>query len=319
MAVSFDKINIGQEYERPFLAKLWGYKSYQAISRGVITPAETDYIILFVTKEKQQSQIQYNDYIRGEILFWDGENKHGSDERIIRAFSNNDQIHLFYRSIHHTPFVYYGEIHLLEYQQYTNQPSKFQFSILNTDKKSDSLGDNLGIHKRDTNGPIASNDLELSSGFEKIFDALDDLEMHKGEYLLLDKTVRADIVKSRIGQGKFRKNLIKFWGSCSITGLSNTALLKASHIKPWRDCSNLERLDPMNGLLLHPTYDHLFDAGFISFDNDGKILISEDLSETDTEILHISIECRLRKLPSKVLDYMKYHREFIFRRRLKPF
>ena len=80
MQISFKALEFGQSYERPFLAKLWGYQSFHAISKGVITPANTKYIILFVTKDKQQALPQYNDYIDGNMLFWEGEEKHSSDK-----------------------------------------------------------------------------------------------------------------------------------------------------------------------------------------------------------------------------------------------
>lgn len=85
MPVSFEKIHIGKEYERPYLADIWGYKAFQAISRGVVTPAGSNYIILFVTKEKQEALTQYNDYLDGDLLHWEGEEKHSSDDRVINA------------------------------------------------------------------------------------------------------------------------------------------------------------------------------------------------------------------------------------------
>ena len=85
MPVSFDALIIGNEYEHPYLADLWGYKGYQAISRGVITPSGTNNIILFVTKEKQQALTQYNDYIDEDYLHWEGEEKHSSDKRTIQV------------------------------------------------------------------------------------------------------------------------------------------------------------------------------------------------------------------------------------------
>lgn len=279
MSVSFDKIQMGRGYERPFLANLWGYKGFQAISRGVVTPSGTHYVILFVTKEKQEALTQYDDYLDGDILHWEGEEKHSSDARIINSSNTNDEIHLFYRDIHHSPFIYYGKIFLKDYQAHADRPSQFTFSV----------------GKR-----------------QKSLDLIDDIEAHQNDFKTLDKTEQESIVKSRIGQGIFRDGLIKLWGGCSVTGLSNLYLLRASHVKPWRDCSNHERLDPMNGLLLHPALDHLFDAGFITFDDDGSIHISGRLSESDVEILHISRDWKLRKMPDGLAKYLRYHREKVF-------
>jgi putative restriction endonuclease len=61
---------------------------------------------------------------------------------------------------------------------------------------------------------------------------------------------------------------------CRITGVTNPIHLRASHCKPWRDSDNQERLNGENGLLLTPTIDHLFDRGFISFENSGALIVS---------------------------------------------
>ncbi len=95
MPIDFMPLEFGQSYERPFLAKLWGYQSFHALSKGVVTPANTKHIILFVTKDKQGVFPQYNDYIDGNMLFWEGEEKHSSDKRVVEAAKNGDEIHLF--------------------------------------------------------------------------------------------------------------------------------------------------------------------------------------------------------------------------------
>jgi predicted restriction endonuclease len=86
------------------------------------------------------------------------------------------------------------------------------------------------------------------------------------------------------------------WGCCAVTEVDDTALLVASHIKPWRDCSNSERLDPYNGFLLLPHLDHLFDKGFISFEDSGEILISSALSSAAKEKMHIDEELAVEGL-----------------------
>ena len=92
---------VGAEYERPYLAELWGYRGFQAISRGVVTPSGTNKIILFVTEEKQQAL---------------------TNSRVVNASSANDEVHLFHRRIHHSPFVYLGQIKLLEHNLLVDDP-----------------------------------------------------------------------------------------------------------------------------------------------------------------------------------------------------
>jgi hypothetical protein len=64
----------------------------------------------------------------------------------------------------------------------------------------------------------------------------------------------------------------------------------ASHCKPWRDSTNDERLNGENGLLLTPSIDHLFDRGFISFENNGKLIISPVANRTSLQRMGIDIE-----------------------------
>ena len=85
---------------------------------------------------------------------------------------------------------------------------------------------------------------------------------------------RIALVKARRGQGLFRERVGRLESRCRITGVENHAHLVASHCKPWRDATNDERLDGENGLLLTPSIDHLFDRGFIGFEDSGKLILS---------------------------------------------
>lgn len=131
------------------------------------------------------------------------------------------------------------------------------------------------------------------------------------------KTERAELIKSRLGQGKFRAGLMKLRrDKCYVTGITNPNLLRASHIKPWRDSTNTERLDPNNGLLLTPLYDHLFDQGLITFANDGTMLISPSLSAENRKALGINPIFKGGNLGEKTRAYLAYHRT-IFTRKQK--
>lgn len=140
-------------------------------------------------------------------------------------------------------------------------------------------------------------------------DALDDLEEYSSEYDDLAPTDRDEIRKSRIGQGKFRNELIQHWRVCAVTGLSAQSLLRASHIKPWRDSDNRERLDRFNGLLLAPHLDALFDAGLISFDDSGRILLSTRLSADDRRLLGVNDGFALRSVDQRHKKYLLFHRK----------
>jgi putative restriction endonuclease len=125
----------------------------------------------------------------------------------------------------------------------------------------------------------------------------------------ISHTEKVALIKARIGQGQFRSKLEKKWNSvCCITGCNVRAALRASHIKPWKVCTNLERLDSNNGLLLSANADALFDSGLISFDEYGKLLHSEEILDSDLNLLLGTNKIKL-SLSEQQQVYMQYHRE----------
>jgi putative restriction endonuclease len=131
--------------------------------------------------------------------------------------------------------------------------------------------------------------------------------------LHMPETEKETLVKARRGQGKFRADLLLIEHACRVTRVDNPTHLVASHTKPWRDCENDERLDPENGFMLTPTIDHLFDRGFISFENNGKLLIS---NSAHTESMHklglkYDSEINLGTFSEGQKHYLDWHRESI--------
>lgn len=121
----------------------------------------------------------------------------------------------------------------------------------------------------------------------------------------ITETEKRNLVLSRIGQGNFRIQLIDYWKSCAVTGFREIPLLIASHIKPWRNSSNFERLDANNGLLLTPNLDKVFDLGLISFDDYGKIIISEFLNNYQPFGIN---EFMKIKIADEHRVYLEFHR-----------
>lgn len=123
-------------------------------------------------------------------------------------------------------------------------------------------------------------------------------------------TKKEALIQARLGQGKYRNELIKIWKGCAISGYRDTSLLVASHIKPWSHSNDSEKLDPYNGFLLLPNYDKLFDKGLISFDENGCIIISDQLK--NYEILGINSNIKI-DLKTENIVYLEYHRNVVFR------
>jgi len=123
-------------------------------------------------------------------------------------------------------------------------------------------------------------------------------------------TQKATLVNSRIGQGKFRSDLIEYWQGCALTRYKKMQFLIASHIKPWSVSNDKERLDPNNGFLLLANIDKAFDLGYISFTDKGKVIISDYLDDYNGLGITKSMEISLNKQHQ---DYLAYHREITFK------
>lgn len=130
----------------------------------------------------------------------------------------------------------------------------------------------------------------------------------------IEATEKEALVNARVGQGLFRQLVLQSWGNaCAVTGSSVLYAIRASHIKPWRNANDDERLDPFNGLPLVANLDALFDAGLITFDDDGTLLVSKELEKTECLIFGL-VEQSLRKAPpNESHEYLEYHRHNIFR------
>jgi len=143
------------------------------------------------------------------------------------------------------------------------------------------------------------------------------LDRFAAETQRLPKTTEAErLVVQRVGQDIFRHALLAYWnGSCPLSGIAHPRLLRASHMRPWARCaSDAERLDVHNGLLLAAHLDAAFDAGLVSFDNAGALLVSAALQAADAERLGLAGLQRLEGLRPAHMPYLAFHREWVFER-----
>jgi len=130
----------------------------------------------------------------------------------------------------------------------------------------------------------------------------------------LESTTREALIVARRGQGLFRQLVQERESFCRITKVDRPEHLRASHCKPWRDCTNEERLDGENGLLLTPSMDHLFDRGFISFRDDGRVLISPVAHRESLAKMGLTVdrEANVGGFTHQQQGYLDYHRDQVF-------
>jgi len=131
----------------------------------------------------------------------------------------------------------------------------------------------------------------------------------------ISRQTKEQLVKARLGQGSYRQKLLEESSECIITRVNDERIIVASHTKPWSISNDREKIDHYNGLALTPTYDRLFDQGFISFENDGSIIISPHISPLNLRKLNLT-QGRKYVIPSVAdrITYLTYHRENIFKR-----
>lgn len=127
-------------------------------------------------------------------------------------------------------------------------------------------------------------------------------------------TERTGLVTSRVGQGAYRKRIIHRWQyQCAVTAFDRLDTLIASHIVPWAESNDEERLDVDNGLLLSPTYDALFDRHLISFENNGKIILSEQIENKAYMKIGVDGKERIKGLSEYNQAYLERHRDKLLR------
>jgi putative restriction endonuclease len=129
----------------------------------------------------------------------------------------------------------------------------------------------------------------------------------------LEHTEKEQLVKSRRGQGVFRTNVERIENACRITGVTAKEHLIASHIKPWRDALNSERLDGNNGLLLSPHIDALFDKGYITFLDNGVLELSNSIDLEVMRLWGIPLDFNVGSFNDEQKIYLAYHREYVFK------
>src|ERR1022692_180506 len=283
-------LEIGTGYDRKVLARLWGLAGFQAIGRDVFTPKGVGQIFLLVTRERLGWMTQYNNFLDSDLLFWDGEKGHGSDDRIANASRNGEEIHLFYRHHRLTPFTYHGKVIMIRCNRFTDHPSEFVFNVV-----------------------AMATELAPAESIQLAEEPADYAIISEAGMNSIDREVTT---KSRgIAQRLFRGSLLRLWqGTCAVTSVQEPRVLRSSHIKPWNTSNVQEKVDHFNGLLLIPNLDTLFNEVLISFKNDGRMLVSPDWQTDDKRRMHITPDLHLRKVHPQSWPYLEFHRDIVFER-----
>jgi hypothetical protein len=123
---------------------------------------------------------------------------------------------------------------------------------------------------------------------------------------------RRQLISARVGQRIFRDRLERIETACRVTGIMDRRYLQATHIRPWKDADDREKLDGANGLLLSPHICHLFDRGHISFADNGTLLVSRHLNPYVRKAWGLEQPAAARPFAPEQRVHLDYHRQQIF-------
>ncbi len=289
-------LTIGTQYSLVDLALLLGVSEEAVKRKGVLTRVNSDAQLLLITLEKDKySTPEYVDHIEGTTVFWSGQNRIKSTEN--NLLNGTHDTFIFIQQRRHSPYIYYGRALpiRMNISKVIDVPSHVIFDLPEYAALTGEVGSSIDYPETQ-----AVADIHVEYGVNSP--------------LLTEKEVVARI---RTAQTDYRNRVLSFWDNkCAVTGVDDTKWLIASHIKPWREATNEERVDPRNSLLLTPNYDKLFDRGVISFSpSDGKIILPEQLSMrmwSNLSKLNINEDTHLRKVPDGVGEFLEYHRRYVY-------
>ena len=304
----FNELDLGSKYSKKDLASILGEQSLVVIREGVFSCKNTDSYLLFVDLEKagKEERFHFNDFFEGDYFHWDSQTtQHINSPKIQSIIKGELETHLFVRVAQKEknitqPFLYCGRLLYVEHDETTSKPVHIIFQNIdyNDYTENDGLID-IYLWKPEKAGMSSGNRISKKG---KISDK------RKLNYKKPDTTERKGLVTSRVGQGYFRNLLVdKYDNKCAVTKSSIHSILIASHIVPWSESTEEERLDVNNGILLSPLYDALFDKHLISFNDDGMIVISK-LIEDQVKLLSIDINGSI-SVNKEMQKYLGRHRE----------
>lgn len=203
--------------------------------------------------------------------------------------------------IKNNPMKYWGD-----YSQYAK--GKFWFDLLIPENKREEVYEQtkLECKKRiyQELGTEIDFRVELRDEYNYIYEQLN--------HGFVSESEKESYVKVRLTQGKFKNRLMEKYDNCLICSIENPKLLIGSHIKPWKNSNNYERVDVNNGLLLCPNHDKLFDRGLVSFNAEGRIMLSPALEKfnDNRQLLLNNLDCI--QISNDSYQYLSYHRKNVF-------
>jgi hypothetical protein len=267
---------------------------------GISTPANFPYIFAF-TGEVGRSHGYHDFWDEAGLFHYFGEGQAGDmtltggNRAILEHQKNQKRLFVFQMLGHGRPYRFLGEFELVKYREQ-----------LGPSRQTGELRKVLVFVLRPMLGPL-DDEGEPTTLPSRITDSG-----------AIGATSRVASVQVRTHQWLFRRRVADLEKGCRLTGLSDLRVLRASHVKPWSKChTDVERIDGNNGLLLCPQADLLFDRGWISLDDRGRLLVASELPDETKKLIGLPLKpgkaCGAIRAEQR--SYFEYHRESVFERR----
>jgi len=305
----FKTLKLGNKYSKKDLSDLLDQPTLSLVREGLYHCKNSDSTLFFVDLEKKgkEDRFHFDDFFEEDFFHWDSQTtQHINSPKIQEIVTGKRTPHLLIRiqpkiKNKTQPFVYCGRLIYSEHEKHTSKPVHIVFQNIDYDDNTDN-DDLIDIYhwKPSKIGKTTKSKISKSGVVS---------EKRKISYKKPNETERKGLVVSRVGQGYYRQQIIEKWnGSCPITKSNLKSILISSHIVPWSESNDEERLDVENGILLSPNIDSLFDKHLISFEDDGSILISEKVDLSNRDSLGINEEIKIL-ITEGMKKYLKRHRE----------
>lgn len=288
---SYNKKNIGHE--------IYNFASYNENYYGYVQPVGNTINIDKITNQKEK------DYIDDVLVVWIA-TKDNYGQVVVGWYKNA----IVYRKCQKVPN------NVLEQREDKNYFEYYMYSkdatlILPTEERKTKI---QGMGQSNIwygNNQVNEQVLEYIKNYEQKRENI--IEQITENLSILEGKEKEIITKARINQSIFRNKMLNKYKHCCLCGITNQDLLVASHIKPWSKSNKNEKVNEYNGLLLCSMHDKLFDLGYISFNDDGTILISKKLDKNDQIFSNID-EKRTIEITNDNIPFIKYHRDNIFKK-----
>ena len=306
----FKRLTIGDFYSKGQISSLIEEPNLLDVREGIFYSKNSPSTVLFVNLDKssqKKEHLRFDDFFEGEFFHWDTQPKqHVDTPRIREIVDGSRSVYLFARIKDKIrgrtqPYVYCGQMEFSEHESGTRNPAHLVFR--NIDYQDETENENLKALYFWKPGDVGQ------SKHSKVDKSRAVSPDRKRKYKKPSQTERSGLVVSRVGQGYYRQQVLEKWkGTCAVTGCKIQSILIASHIVPWSQSTEDERLDPENGILLSPNVDGLFDRHLISISNAGEILPSSKIGLDELALLGIDVNSRISVTPG-MLPYLSRHRK----------